>query len=84
MITFRDVVEKEIVKSQKMGAQETLLFIPAKPVSSHHGKFDNAESVLQDYNDAGYSVRIRPSKTEHAKGNYVYISNAPIEEVEDE
>ena len=81
-MTFTELVEKEIVKSRMMGERTTFLFIPAKPNVQHMGKFDEAEDILQLYHDAGHSVKIEPSKTQHAKGNYVTISNDPVEEVD--
>ena len=83
-MTFTEVVEKEIVKSRMMGFGTTFLFIPAKPNVQHMGKFDGAEDVLQVYHDAGHSVKIEPSKTQHAQGNYVTISNEPVEEITNE
>jgi hypothetical protein len=83
-MTFTDVVQKEIAKSRRMGSTTTFLFIPSKPNSQHMGKYDGAEDVLQAYHDVGHSVKVEPSKTEHAQGNYITISNDPVEEVSNE
>jgi len=83
-MTFTEVVEKEIAKSRKMGFTETFLFIPSKLNVQHMGKYDGAKDTLQTYHDAGHSVKVEPSKTEHARGNYVTISNDPVEKVTNE
>ncbi len=77
--TFTEVLKKEFAKSEKMGFATTFLFIPLKPNSQHMGKFDGAENVLQKYNELGYFIKIELSKTEHAIGSYLTISNNPIE-----
>ena len=80
-MNFKQLVEKEIAKHNKMGLDETFLFIPNDRKSIDNERFIDAEAILQEYHDAGHFVKVEPSKTEYAVGNYVTISNAPVEEV---
>jgi hypothetical protein len=80
---FKEMVEKEMAKIRKIELDEVFLFIPNSKKGTFT-RFDGAEEVLQELHDAGHSVKVVPSKTENAVGNYVYISLDPVEKVTDE